>query len=165
MESARRLCQRPSGSDEPESDEGTDAPEDSTRGGGTEALFGGAEPGGGLPSRSSVRSLRVCPKLTARADMAVSAGDSYAAVSANADKMLIYQARREPDWEHFSMAVEAVVDSLWRNGTWEFVDLPPVAKVTGTQMLCEHKRGADGAVSRHKARCVARGDTQVYLVD
>ena len=32
-------------------------------------------------------------------------------------------------------------------------------------MKCEWKRGTDGAVSRHKARFVARGDTQVYLVD
>eukprot|EP00168_Porphyra_purpurea_P013590 TRINITY_DN3774_c1_g1_i1.p2 TRINITY_DN3774_c1_g1~~TRINITY_DN3774_c1_g1_i1.p2 ORF type:complete len:190 (+),score=33.31 TRINITY_DN3774_c1_g1_i1:1492-2061(+) len=32
-------------------------------------------------------------------------------------------------------------------------------------MLCERKQGADGAVNRHKARYVARGDMQVYLVD
>jgi len=39
------------------------------------------------------------------------------------------------------------------------------AKVTGTQMLCERKRGADGSVSRYKGRCVARADTQVRPVD
>ena len=165
VDAARRLCPQPSGSDEPESDGGPDAIEDSADSGRADAPMGGAEPGGGLPSRSSVRSLRVRPTPTARDDMAVSTGESYAAVSVNPDKMLIYQARREPDWEQFNMAVEAEVDSLWRNGTWELVDLPPGAKVTGTQMLCERKRGADGAVSRHKARYVARGDTQVYLVD
>ena len=83
------------------------------------------------------------------------------AVSVNPDKMLIHQARREPDWVQFNVAVEAEVDALWRNGTWELVDLPPGAKVTGKSMLCERKRGADGAVSRQNARYVARGDTQV----
>jgi len=63
--------------------------------------------------------------------------------------MLTYQARWEPDWEQFNMSVEAEVDSLWRNVTWELVDLPPGAKVTGTHMLCERKRRA---VIRHKAR-------------
>jgi len=54
---------------------------------------------------------------------------------------------------------------LWRNSTWELVDLPVGAKVTGTQMLCERKRGADGSVSHYKGRYVALGDTQVHLVD
>jgi len=165
VDAARRLCQQPSGSDEPESDGGPDSAEHSAGSEGTDAPTGGAEPGGPLPSRSSVWSLRVRSTPTARADMAVSAGEAYAAVSVNPDKMLIHQARREPDWVQFNMAVKAEVDSLWRNGTSELVDLPPRAKFTGTQMLCERKRGADGAVSRHKARYVARGDTQVYLVD
>jgi len=165
VDATRRLCQQPSGSDERESDGGPDAVEDSADSGGADTPVGGAEPGGPLPSRSSVRSLRVCPTPTARADTAVSAGETYAAVSVCPDKMLIHQARREPDWEQFNIAVEAEVDSLWRNGTWELVDLPRGAKVTGTQMLCERKRGADGAVSRRTARYVARGDTQVYLVD
>jgi len=165
MDAARRLCQQPSGSDEPESDGGPDSAELSAGCECTVAPTGGAEPGGSLPSRSSVRSLRLRPMSTARADSAVSAGEAYASVPVKTYKMLIHQARREPDWVKVNMAVEADVDSLWRNGTWELVNLPPAAKVTGTQMLCERKRGADGAVSRHKAHYVARGDTQVYLVD
>jgi len=163
VDAARRLFQQPSGSDDPDSDGELDAVEDSAGSGGADAPSGGVEPGGPLPSRSRVRSPRVRPTPTARAYMAVSAGEAYAAVSVNPDK--IHQARREPDWEQMNVAVEAEVDSLWRNGTSELVDLPPGAKVTGTQMLFERKRGADGAVSRHKAHYVARGDTQVYLVD
>ena len=94
-------------------------------------------------------SLRVRRTPKARDDMAVSAGEANAAVSVNPYKMLTYQARREPEWEQFNMAMEAEVDSLWRNVTWELVDLPPGAKVTGTHMLCERKRRA---VIRQKAR-------------
>jgi len=59
----------------------------------------------------------VRPTPTARADKAFSAGEAYAAVSVYPDKMLSHQARREPDWVQFNMAVEAEVDALCRNGT------------------------------------------------
>lgn len=121
----------------------------------------GAEP----PSRSAVRSLRPRPKQTKRADANLCRGEAYAAVSPSPDKMNIHKAKKEPDWPKFHLAVQEEVESLWKNGTWVLVDLPEGKTVTGTQMLCERKRGADGAVSRYKGRYVARGDTQVYKVD
>jgi len=57
VEAARRLCQQRRGSDEPESDGGPDAAEDSAGSVATDAPTGGAEPGAPLPSRSSVRFL------------------------------------------------------------------------------------------------------------
>lgn len=79
--------------------------------------------------------------------------------------MLIQKTRLELDRVQFDSAVRAEVDSLWMNGIWTLVNLPPGVKVKGAHMPCERKRGADGTVSRNKGRCVARGDTQVYQLD
>jgi len=81
------------------------------------------------------------------------------------DKMRIDEARHEPDWPAFDDAVRAEVDALWENKTWELVDLPKGKNVTQTTMLCARKRGADGSITKHKARYVARGDTQLYPND
>jgi len=62
--------------------------------------------------------------------------------------MRIDVARRAADWPQFDEAVRREVDSLWSNGTRELVDLPAVKKVTGAQMLCQRKHGANGEVSR-----------------
>ena len=171
VDAARRLCAQPAqsrGSQDKEAGShggAEDAPVDSEKDSDTNAPVGAGGGAGDLPSRSSVRSLRARPSQTSRADMAIGMGEAYSAVAASPDKMLVHKAREEADWERFDEAVRAEVDSLWRNGTWELVDLPVGAKVTGTQMLCERKRGADGSVSRYKGRYVARGDTQVHLVD
>eukprot|EP00168_Porphyra_purpurea_P003952 TRINITY_DN1457_c0_g1_i3.p1 TRINITY_DN1457_c0_g1~~TRINITY_DN1457_c0_g1_i3.p1 ORF type:complete len:899 (+),score=181.15 TRINITY_DN1457_c0_g1_i3:879-3575(+) len=92
-------------------------------------------------------------------------GVAMAAMSQDPDKLRIHAARKAADWPQFDEAVKREVDSLWANETWELVDLPAVKKVTGTQMLCERKRGAGGEVTRHKGRYVVRGDTQKAMVD
>jgi len=88
-----------------------------------------------------------------------------AALPHDPDKMRIHVARRADDWEQFDEAVKREVDSLWANGTWELVNLPPGKKVTGAQMLCERKRSADGEVARYKGRYAVLGDTQTAMVD
>jgi len=92
-------------------------------------------------------------------------GVAMAAMPQDPDKLRIHAARKAADWPQFDEAVKREVDSLWANGTWELVDLPAGKKVTGTQMLCERKRGAGGEVTRHKGRYVVRGDTQTAMVD
>jgi len=171
VDAARRLCAQPAqnrGSQDKEAGSHggeEDAPVDSQEESDTDEPVDAEGGTGDLPSRSSVRSLRARLPQTSRADMAIGKGEAHSAVAASPDKMLIHKAREEADWERFDEAVRAEVDSLWRNGTWELVDLPMGAKVTGMQMLCERKRGADGSVSRKKGRYVARGDTPVHLVD
>lgn len=81
------------------------------------------------------------------------------------DKMMIHQARREPDCPSFHEAMLKEVQSLWDNGTWELVDLPEGKLVTPTQSQCERKRGPDGEITKYKGRVVVRGDTQVHLVN
>lgn len=53
-----------------------------------------------------------------------------------ADKMTIYRAAHEPDWDLFDKANKEEVEALWRNQTWELVNLPPGKSLTGMQMLC-----------------------------
>jgi len=83
----------------------------------------------------------------------------------NPDKMRLYQAKKEADWSEFDKAIQAEVQSLWDNGTWELMDLPDGQSVTPTEMLAERKRGADGSIDKYKGRFVVRGDKQTYLVD
>lgn len=81
------------------------------------------------------------------------------------DKMRMHQARKQPDWPEFHAANEKEVDSLWNMGTFELMDFEEWMELIDLEMLSERKRGATGKVTRHKGRCVARGDKQVYLRD
>ena len=113
------------------------------------------------PARRSAR-LRV--RLQS-GGVAVTAWALAAKGRGNPDKMRMDQAKLEPDWDLFDAAIQAEVDALWENGTWELVDLPRGKKLIQTVMLYERKRGADGEVTKHKGRYVVRGDTQTYMDD
>lgn len=82
-----------------------------------------------------------------------------------ADKMTIYRARHEPDWPLLDKGNREEVEALWRNQTWELFELPPGQSVTGTQMLCDRKRGPTGEIERYKGRLLASGDKQVHGFD
>jgi len=114
-----------------------------------------------VPARRSAR-LRV---RFQSGGVAVTAWALAAKGRGNPDKMRMDQAKLAPDWDVFDAAIQAEVDALWENGTWELVDLPRGKKLTQTVMLCERKRGADGEVTKHKGRYVVRGDTQTYMDD
>lgn len=91
---------------------------------------------------------------------------AYAAMSGGSpDKMRLDQARKQPDWPQFDAANKKEVDSLWDMGTFELTNYKPWMALIDLEMLSERKRGANGEVTRHKGRCVARGDKQVYLRD
>jgi len=114
-----------------------------------------------LPARKSAR-LRV---QFQSGGFAVTVWALAAQARGNRDKMRMDQAKLAPDWDLFDVAIQAEVDALWANGTWELVDLPRGKNLTLTVMLCERKRGADGEVTKHKGRYVVRGDTQTYMDD
>jgi hypothetical protein len=50
--------------------------------------------------------------------------------------------------------------SLMDNGTWELVDLPPGRMVVSNMWIYKVKSDTAGAVSRFKARFVAKGFSQ-----
>ena len=57
------------------------------------------------------------------------------------------------------------LDALYKNNTWDMVDLPPGQSVVGCRWVYKIKTKADGFVERYKARLVAKGFTQEYGID
>ena len=57
------------------------------------------------------------------------------------------------------------MDSIHRNGTWEFCELPNGKNVIGTKWVYKIKRKSDGSIDRYKARLVTKGYAQQYDID
>jgi histone deacetylase 1/2 len=71
-------------------------------------------------------------------------------------------ALKQPNWV---AAMTEEFAALQRNQTWTLVDRPPGARVIAGKWVFTHKYGADGELSRYKARWVVRGDLQRAGVD
>ena len=67
--------------------------------------------------------------------------------------------------QQWKAAMNDEFDSLKTNQTWELVPRPTDQNVIGCRWVYKVKRGADGSISRHKARLVARGYSQTEGVD
>ena len=61
--------------------------------------------------------------------------------------------------------MEAELDALQKNETWELVDLPSGNKPVGCKWVFIAKFKGDGSLERYKARLVAKEYTQTYGVD
>ena len=57
------------------------------------------------------------------------------------------------------------LDALYKNHTWDMVDLPPGQFVVGCRWVYKIKTKADGSVERYKVCLVAKGFTQEYDID
>ena len=62
-------------------------------------------------------------------------------------------------------AIQAEVNALEANGTWEFVKRPENVNLVTNKWGFDVKYSTQGAVERYKARLVARGFSQIYGVD
>ena len=62
-------------------------------------------------------------------------------------------------------AMEAEINALMKNDTWELVPRPKDVNVVGNRWVYKVKRNSDGSISRFKARLVAQGFTQTQGVD
>jgi len=75
------------------------------------------------------------------------------------------EALARPDAYLWQQAMHDEMAALRAAHAWELLDLPAGASITGGRLLFDHKRDANGIVTRYEARYVARGYTQRAGVD
>ena len=61
--------------------------------------------------------------------------------------------------------MDAKIEAIERNDTWELTDLPTEAKKVGVKWIYKTKFNENGEVDKYKARLVAKGYTQEHEVD
>ncbi|GKB23181.1 putative RNA-directed DNA polymerase, partial [Tanacetum coccineum] len=67
--------------------------------------------------------------------------------------------------KHWVDAMNAKMDDLYRNNTWDIVDLPVGRKAIGSKWVWKIKYKSDGEIERYKARLVASGFNQREGID
>ena len=76
------------------------------------------------------------------------------------DPKSLSEALASPKSREWKKAMQREMDSLASNKVWTLTDLPRGKKAVGSRWVYKTKLGADGRVSRNKARLVARGFAQ-----
>ncbi|GJZ04593.1 putative ribonuclease H-like domain-containing protein [Tanacetum coccineum] len=74
----------------------------------------------------------------------------------------VAQALEDPSW------VEAMQEEMQQfqfQNVWILVDLPPGKRAIGTKWILKNKKDARGIIIRNKARLVAQGHIQAYLLN
>jgi len=61
--------------------------------------------------------------------------------------------------------MDAEIEAIERNHTWELVELPEREKTVGVKCIYRTKLNEKGEVDKFKARLVAKGYTQKYGID
>lgn len=67
--------------------------------------------------------------------------------------------------EKWRVAMNAEIESIEKNLTWELTDLPQEAKKIGVKFIFKTKLNEKGEVQKYKAWLVARGYTQKHGID
>lgn len=66
---------------------------------------------------------------------------------------------------HRKRAMEAEIDSIEKNGTWNLTELPAGQKVISLKWIFKLKKDAAGNVVKHKACLIAKGYAQKHGID
>ncbi|KAG8489064.1 hypothetical protein CXB51_017032 [Gossypium anomalum] len=72
------------------------------------------------------------------------------------------EAVKDKRWKK---AMEAELDMIHKNETWELVNRPDHQKVIGVKWVFRTKYNADGSLNKYKARLVVKGYSQQYGID
>jgi hypothetical protein len=74
----------------------------------------------------------------------------------------IHETLKTPEWKK---AMEAELNSLRENDTWELAELPEGTKPLNVRWLYKLKRNTEGEIVKHKARLIVQGYRQKFGVD
>lgn len=81
------------------------------------------------------------------------------------DPSSVAEVKSAADKVKWEKAMEAEMESLRSNEAWELVEPLPDYKIVGSKWIFKRKVDADGTVERFKARLVAQGCTQKFMLD
>nr|KYP44586.1 Retrovirus-related Pol polyprotein from transposon TNT 1-94 [Cajanus cajan] len=84
------------------------------------------------------------------------------AMFAGADPVTYNQASKSQHWRN---AMDAEIQAIQRNDTWQLVDPPSNCKVIGVKWIFKTKLKETGEIDKFKARLVAKGYTQEEGID
>jgi hypothetical protein len=75
------------------------------------------------------------------------------------------KAKRRPDWPECECAIREELKTLEEAGTWHLEVPPADAHIVGSKWVFRVKKDAAGRITRHKARLIAQGFTQIEGVN
>ncbi|KAM1300483.1 hypothetical protein PS1_011811 [Malus domestica] len=104
---------------------------------------------GSTPSNTPVK-LRSLEDIYARCHMTIIEPETY------------HEAVEDNAWKE---AMDAEIETIEKNGTWELVERPADKPVIGVKWVFKTKLNLDGSVQKHKARLVAKGYAQKPGID
>jgi len=87
---------------------------------------------------------------------------AHFALFAGSDPMLFTEAVKEEKWKR---AMDAEIQAIEKNETWELTDLPEGQKTIGVKWIYKTKLNEKGEIDKFKARLVVKGYNQEYGVD
>lgn len=89
-------------------------------------------------------------------------GMVHLALFAEFDPINYEEAVKSEKWKK---AMDAEIEAIERNNTWELIEMPPEGKVIGVKWIYKTKLNEKGEVDKYKARLVAKGYSQQYGID
>ncbi|CAJ2656651.1 unnamed protein product [Trifolium pratense] len=87
---------------------------------------------------------------------------AHFALLAGSDPIAFDEAIKSSRWRK---AMDAEIEAIEKNNTWELVELPKGEKAVGVKWIYKTKVNEKGEIDKFKARLVAKGYTQKYGID
>ena len=76
------------------------------------------------------------------------------------------EAKKRPDWPKWQATIQAELDSLKANSTWDLIARPTDgSNIVNSKWVLHAKKDSGGGIDKYKAWLVARGFTQIYGTD
>ncbi|KAG8786664.1 hypothetical protein FRC15_010949 [Serendipita sp. 397] len=90
---------------------------------------------------------------------------AYMASNGHHTPKTLREAAKSSEWNEWNAAMGEEMDQLTKMQTWELVEPPVGRKVIGCRWVYAKKYNEDGQVTKHKARLVAQGFSQIPGID